>query len=134
MRNKATKKNMDLDLRRYGNSLYSKAEQSGGSDDGGGGDSTEIDYEAIYQFYKKEITESAPEPLLLGAIIPEHLSDVQDVSIHNDEYVGKMGIWKINNRLADRLRNINILHAIDVASGSVYYIYFGNYYKDGEID
>lgn len=31
MRNKATKKNMDLDLRRYGNKLYSKAEQSGGS-------------------------------------------------------------------------------------------------------
>jgi hypothetical protein len=37
MRNKATKKNMDLDLRRYGNNLYSKAEQSGGSDDGGSG-------------------------------------------------------------------------------------------------
>lgn len=40
MRNKATKKNMDLDLRRYGNNLYSKAEQSGGSDSG---DSSDID-------------------------------------------------------------------------------------------
>ncbi len=45
-----------------------------------------------------------------------------------------MGIWKINKRLADGLRNINILHAIDVASGSVYYIYFGLYYEDGEIN
>lgn len=44
MRNKATKKNMDLDLRRYGNKLYSKAEKSGGKDDGQGeGDSEEID-------------------------------------------------------------------------------------------
>lgn len=36
MRNRATKKNMDLDLRRYGKMLYTKAEESGGS---GGGDS-----------------------------------------------------------------------------------------------
>lgn len=43
MRNKATKKNMDLDLRRYGNNLYSKAEQSGGGGDSdGGGDSVDI--------------------------------------------------------------------------------------------
>lgn len=31
MRNKITKKNMDLDLRRYGKMLYSKAEKSGGN-------------------------------------------------------------------------------------------------------
>lgn len=37
MRNKATKKNMDLDLRRYGNKLYSKAKESGSSDGGGSG-------------------------------------------------------------------------------------------------
>lgn len=43
MRNKATKKNMDLDLRRYGNNLYSKAEQSGGS---GGGESS-VDFNTI---------------------------------------------------------------------------------------
>lgn len=44
MRNKATKKNMDLDLRRYGNKLYSKAEESGGSGSGGsdGGGSADI--------------------------------------------------------------------------------------------
>ena len=35
MRNKATKQNMNLDLRRYGRNMYSKAEESGGS--GGGG-------------------------------------------------------------------------------------------------
>lgn len=38
MRNKATKKNMDLDLRRYGKMLYTKAEESGGSDGGGSAD------------------------------------------------------------------------------------------------
>lgn len=37
MRNKATKKNMDLDLRRYGDKLYSKAKESGGSNGGGSG-------------------------------------------------------------------------------------------------
>lgn len=45
MRNKATKKNMDLDLRRYGKMLYTKAEESGGSGSsggGGGGDSVDI--------------------------------------------------------------------------------------------
>ena len=41
MRNKATKKNMDLDLRRYGKMLYTKAEESGGSNGDGGGDTSE---------------------------------------------------------------------------------------------
>lgn len=40
MRNKATKENMNLDLRRYGRNMYTKAENNGGSsDDGGGGSS-----------------------------------------------------------------------------------------------
>ena len=47
MRNKTTKKNMDLDLRRYGKMLYTKAEESGGSDDGSGDSSNKknlLDY------------------------------------------------------------------------------------------
>lgn len=125
MRNKVTKKNMDLDLRRYGNKLYSKAEESGGSDGGGSG---EIDYEAIYQFYKKEITKNIPESILLTAIIPEHLNDVQDGIGNNVEYIDKMGIWKTNNF---RVNEINgrkiILHAIN-SLGEV--IYFGVYTEE----
>lgn len=44
MRTKVTKKNMDLDLRRYGNKLYSKAEKSGGSGDGGDDEPTPQTY------------------------------------------------------------------------------------------
>ena len=47
MRNKATKQNMNLDLRRYGRNMYTKAENSGGSGGGEGGESSDSIIEAI---------------------------------------------------------------------------------------
>lgn len=88
---------MDLDLRRYGNKLYSKAEQSGGSGgDDSSGDSTEIDYEAIYQFYKNQIISYLPEEEIENYIIPEHYADVEIGVGTSQEYIGKNGIWKIS--------------------------------------
>ena len=49
MRNKATKKNMDLDLRRYGNKLYSKAEQNKNSGEEESGDNNSLSIEFIEQ-------------------------------------------------------------------------------------
>ena len=49
MRNKATKKNMDLDLRRYGNKLYSKAEQHKNSGEEESGDNNSLSIEFIEQ-------------------------------------------------------------------------------------
>ena len=51
MRNIITKKNMDLDLRRYGKMLYSKAEESGGS---GGSDSGRV---SIVDLFKEAVRE-----------------------------------------------------------------------------
>lgn len=49
MRNKATKKNMDLDLRRYGRMLYTKAEESGSSG-GGNTPSGDITIDDVVKF------------------------------------------------------------------------------------
>lgn len=130
MRNKITKKNMDLDLRRYGKMLYSKAEKSGGSDDGGdGGGSTEVDYEAIYQFYKNKIVESIPEQYLEQVIIPEHYTDIELGGGTNTEYRGKMGIWYSDLEPIDAK---NLFCEITTSPNIVVnkYIYFGNYKYD----
>ena len=111
-----------------------------GDDDGGGsggddsGGSTEIDYEAIYQFYKNKFIKTIPEEYIEQVIIPEHLNDVQYGIGSNKEYMGKLGIWKINNGSINRTGgNINILHAIGVDSESITeVIYFGPYSEGGE--
>lgn len=132
MRNKATKKNMDLDLRRYGKMLYSKAEESGGS--GGGGDdggSTEIDYEAIYQFYKNKLIELFPEELIQRSIIPEHFVDIEDGVGYSEDYENKTGIWKARNIAA--IENPIVLFSdVDVFNSDI--IYFGTYqYSQGPV-
>lgn len=62
---------------------------------GGGGNtpSDEIDYEAVYQFYKKKVIENIPEESLRKAIIPEHYTDIEDGNVDSPEYANKMGIW-----------------------------------------
>lgn len=62
-------------------------------DDSGSGGSTEIDYEAIYQFYKKKVIESIPEEYLREAIIPEHYADIEVGNGDSSEYTNKIGIW-----------------------------------------
>lgn len=69
------------------------AEESGGSDDGGGEGSTEVDYEAIYQFYKRKLIELLPEGLIQNSIIPEHYADIELGYGYSPEYTGKLGIW-----------------------------------------
>lgn len=74
-----------------------------------------------------------PERILLTAVIPEHLNDVQDGIGNNDEYIGKLGIWKINNRSINQTSGpISILHAIGINSESgTKVIYFGSYSEEG---
>ena len=115
MRNKATKKNMDLDLRRYGKMLYSKAENS---EEGGSG---EVDYEAIYQFYRKIVLESVPEEYLQSAVIPEHLDDVEWGSGTNHANETR-GIWKSTDVSGDY--NTTLFCVVDerVRINSVIYV------------
>jgi len=91
-----------------------------GSDDGGGGGggSTEINYEAIYQFYKKII----PEEVLQSAIIPEHINDIEDGNGNIEEYINKLGIWSGTGREGD----IPLFNIIDMSENKL--IYFGTYY------
>ena len=118
MRNRATKENMNLDLRRYGKNLYTKAEESGG-----GGDSGEVDYEAIYQLYKNKIIKNIPEEYLEHVIIPEHYADIEVGSGMSEEYADKLGIWKDTEYAP---RGSEILFA-DVDNNSNMKIYFGTY-------
>ena len=65
-----------------------------GDDSGSGGGSAEVDYEAIYQFYKEEIAKTLPPQLFQKAIIPEHFIDIVDGTGASAEYENKYGIWK----------------------------------------
>lgn len=77
----------DLKLRRWGPAEYTEAKNSNG------GGSGEIDYEAIYQFYKKKVIESIPEESLEEARIPEHYADIECGFGDSEEYKNKIGIW-----------------------------------------
>lgn len=72
-------------------------------------------------------------PMLLTAVIPEHLNDVQDGIGYNNEYIGKLGIWKTSNPFINQTSGpITILHAIGINSESgTKVIYFGSYTEAG---
>lgn len=134
------KKNKDLDLRRYGKNLYTKALQSGGnggSEGGGGttdseGDEGTIDYEDIYQFYKQQVSGMLPPGFLETEtfIAPEHLEDV--INLEGIEYEnGTAGIWSTGfpNPVAF---GASILFTIS-SDESVTYIVLGEYQNNNDI-
>lgn len=118
MRNKATKENMNLDLRRYGKNLYTKAEESGE-----GGDSGELDYEAIYQFYRKAVLKIVPEEYLQIVVAPEHLEDVE-WGMGSDHENNTPGIWKADNVSEG---NNPLFYVVDEHLNIDSAIYFGSY-------
>ena len=99
-----------------------------GDDGGSSGDSTEVDYEAIYQFYKKEIVKIVPGLFLKEAIIPEHFIDIEDGTGDSDEYANKFGIWKGTN-IGDRGNKYLFTF---IGSEESKFIYFGQYNSGDE--
>lgn len=94
------------------------------SNDSGDEDSTEIDYEAIYQFYKQKVIESIPEEYLEQVIIPEHYSDIENGNGNSNEYINKSGIWYSESLpLGSKL----LFCEIDFNSEIEKNIYFGTY-------
>jgi hypothetical protein len=79
--------------RKWIESKLIKTEESGGSDGGEGGGSSEVDYEAVYQFYKKKIIELLPEETVQKAILPEHYADIELGGGNVPEYENKVGFW-----------------------------------------
>lgn len=131
------KKNKDLDLRRYGKNLYTKALQSGGdsSSEGGGGtidsegDEGTIDYEDIYQFYKQQILSLLPSEETETSIMPEHFEDIVD--LEGEEYEsGTLGIWSTD--FPDPIAfGVNILFTVPFDE-SMTYIVLGDYRNTDE--
>ena len=80
----------DMKLRRWGPAEYTEAKNSNE------GESGQIDYETIYQFYKQKFIESDAkeyiEPIIENGIFPEHYSEVPD--LHNQDIPTKSGIYK----------------------------------------
>ena len=70
-----------------------EGDDGGDGDSGDDGGSTEIDYEAIYQFYKGKLIELLPEELIQNSIIPEHYADIELDYGDSPEYTDKFGIW-----------------------------------------
>lgn len=81
MRNKATKKNMDLDLRRYGKMLYTKAEESGGSGGSGGGEDSAKD------FFNSELRSRIKQKVIGQGATEEQAEEYLSRIIFPDEYV-----------------------------------------------
>ena len=113
----------NLDLRRFGKNEYTDAKNKSG------GGSGEIDYEAIYQFYKKKLVEGIPEQYLEQAIIPEHYADIEAGIGDSEEYENKLGVW-IGDAKNDDIALFNVLESPNISNP----IYFGYYrYSDFEI-
>ena len=95
-------------------------------DEQGGGSSAEVDYEAIYQFYKNKIIESIPEESLEDAIIPEHYADLEFGMGNSQEYRGKSGIWLSYSAQPDFT---DLFCEIETSPylATIYHIYFGDY-------
>ena len=106
----------NLDLRRFGKNEYTDAKNNSG------GGSGEIDYEAIYQFYKKKLVEGISEQYLEQAIIPEHYADIEAGIGDSKEYENKLGVWSGAAREGD----LPLFNIIDMSESKL--IYFGNYY------
>jgi len=106
----------DLKLRRWGQAEYTEAKNS---NRGGSG---EIDYEDIYQFYKKKVIETISEEYLEEAIIPEHFIDIVDGTGESAEYENKYGIWKGELGKSDMPLFVYLSNVPDTPQ-----IYFGEY-------
>lgn len=92
-------------------------------------DSGEVDYETIYQFYRKAILESIPEEFLQGAVIPEHLEEVERGNGDNYED-GTLGIWK--SRILPMEGEV-LFCCLDEGGATDNCIYVGQYTLGGEI-
>lgn len=101
-------------------------------DDSSSGGSTEIDYEAIYQFYKKQIIESIPEEYLEQAIIPEHYADIEEGNGNSEEYRNKSGIWR-SKGIKDDVEGLFCEIITSPYLEITKYIYFGEYFFHGKI-
>ena len=113
----------DYNDRKWKESTSINVNNNGSDDDSSGGGSTEIDYEAIYQFYKKKLVEGIiPEQDLEQAIIPEHVNDIEDGDGNIEEYIDKFGIWSGTGRKGDVL----LFNNIDMPENK--FIYFGKYH------
>lgn len=95
-------------------------------DDGGSGGSTEIDYEAIYQFYKNKLIEATPQEFLESAIIPEHYAFIEIGHGPSSEYENKFGIWYSDSQVSDETGKI-LFCETNSNFEIVKYIYLGNY-------
>lgn len=116
----------DLKLRRWGPAEYTEAKNSNEGDDGCSGGSTEIDYEAIYQFYKNKLIEATPQEFLESAIIPEHYAFIEIGHGPSSEYENKFGIWYSDSQVSDKTGKI-LFCETNSNFEIVKYIYLGNY-------
>ena len=105
---------------------------NGGGNNNSGGNS-DIDYEAIYQFYKNITIETILEGQNIdNFIIPEHFTDIKEGTGDSDEYENKYGIWK-----GDAGKNGIILFtyfSIAISPFDTISIYFGKYDYTGVDD
>lgn len=141
MRNKATKKNMDLDLRRYGKMLYSKAEKSGGSggDEGGSGEgNSNIFFSPLAiqpSYYMPEDNPTIHEIQDIANTISSNYSDEKDMLLfYSKEQVINLGI---NESILNNLQQVTYSEYIeDSESGgskshnddeNLYYLLLNNY-------
>lgn len=120
-------KNKDLDLRRYGKNLYTKALQSGGDGSSEGGGEV-VDYEGIYQFYRQQLLSMLP-PEVETFIIPEHFEDIVD--LEGEEYESNtQGIWLTDYPNPAEFE-VYILFTV-LSYESTTYIVFGEYHNTND--
>ena len=125
------KKNKDLDLRRYGKNLYTKALQSGGGGSSEGGEGGVVDYEGIYQFYKQQILSVLPPETAEGFIVPEHFEDI--IEIYGQEYeLGTAGIWSTGDLDLISANEVDILFSVHSDNDTIY-IVVGEYRNTDDI-
>lgn len=93
-----------VELHKIHKAIENKDCNGGGNNNGGNSD---IDYEAIYQFYREEFLAMPDFPS--DAVMPEHLTDV--INITNSDYPeNTFGIWFTTNFYTDP--NISFLFTV----------------------
>lgn len=100
---------------------------SDGSDDGGDGGSIEIDYEAIYQFYKSLIIASVPPQALETFILPNTLNDIieQENDIYPENTFGFWIVYPTDFSTIDSNSYIAFCKWIDGSPNPEYFVIFG---------